>query len=180
MSASAQYAICTHNMLEVISLLPSGNLYKTFNYVGKDIIGQIGGLIFMVGKSKKYNENPLFFVNRLNLYQQTSFFSLFIINEKYFLPLSGLSNIFMNISFIGYGAINVKILNEIGKKENNLGELYMKFTAINTIASTVGTLIGVGLTAVCLNNETYKFILLTLLGIIRVYSYKKSVKIIFK
>jgi hypothetical protein len=72
---------------------------------------------------------------------------------EYFLPVAGVSNILSNISFIGFGAINAKCIQKLATDEN-IGEIYAKISVFNTIGSSVGLFIGLGIITVVPDHYT--------------------------
>ena len=53
---STQSVIATHSMLHSINT--NSEITRTLNYVGKDIIGQLGGLFYLANIGKKIDKNP--------------------------------------------------------------------------------------------------------------------------
>ena len=84
--------------------------------------------------------------------QQTAFMSVCLTPyaPEYFLPVAGLSNIMVNLSFTGFGAINAKCIKELstGSDNENMGEIYAKVAVLNTFGSSIGLLIGLGVDAI--------------------------------
>ena len=68
---SIQTAMTTNNMLNAISS-PEDTGYRTLNYIGKDVIGQVGGLIYMAKISEKADKNPGLFQRGKNYYRTYS------------------------------------------------------------------------------------------------------------
>lgn len=178
---SMQSAMSTHSMLDVLTDDMGGG-YKTINYVGKDIIGQVGALCYISNMGEKSDKEPEKFLLYSNVIQQTSFLMVSctpLLSSTVFLPIAGLSNVFSNISFTGYGAVNAKCIQSISE-DNNIGEIYSKLTAVNTTASSIGLSLGVGLCIFIPDHES-RLVLLPILGVLRIYTYNKAIEnIIFK
>ena len=176
-SISIQNSIAVQSMLSAITAEPE---LANINYIGKDIIGQLGSLIYMTKYTSKIDSTPKKFLNQSHFIQQTSYFLLYyssIIQPEYFIFIAGASNILSNISFIGYGAINAKCIEKVSDGKN-IGQIYTKLTTVNTLASTIG--LGIG---VCLNmyiENGLKMLLLPLCGILRIVYFNKSIKGLIK
>ena len=141
---SMESAMATHSMLHAIGT--NVETIRTVNYIGKDIIGQIGCLAYISKSGKKADKEPRQFLFYSNILQQLSYVSICAtpMLPEYFLPVAGLSNILSNISFIGFGAINAKCIQKLATDEN-IGEIYAKVSVFNTIGSSVGLFIGLGI-----------------------------------
>jgi hypothetical protein len=172
---SIETAISTDSMFHVIG----GSEYQTMNYIGKDIIGQTGGLLFMSYFGKKSDLDPKKFLGYSNLIQQSSFFILSstpLLSPTLFLPVAGASNLLANISFTGYGAVNAKCIQAMSEQNNiGVGELYSKITTVNTFASTIGLAMGVGISSY-IPDPTSRTILVPILGMARIYTFNKAVE----
>ena len=174
---SMQSALSTDNMLNAIG--DSGG-YMTINYIGKDIIGQAGGLLVMLQFSKKSDKEPKMFLNYSNVIQQSSFVILSatpLFPTNLFLPIAGTSNLLANISFTGYGAINAKCIQQMSLENNiGIGELYSKITILNTMASTIGLTLGVMLTSCIPDPIIRSFVVLPAIGILRTLTFNKAIE----
>jgi hypothetical protein len=169
---SLQTTLSTHSMLSAVG----DDSTRTVNYIGKDILGQLGGLLFMAKVGKQADKSPRDFIFMSNAIQQTSIMLMSLtpmFPPALFLPMAGLSNSLSNLSFTGYGAINAKCIQEIS--DQNMGELYTKITMVNTMASTIGMTGGVALCMYIPDHET-RTMLIPLIGIARVYSYQKAIE----
>ena len=171
---STEYALATHSMLHAINT--DSETMRTFNYIGKDIIGQMGGLMYMSKMGDKADKEPVKFLQYSNGIEQVGLIATCStpLLSNYFLPIAGISNIFSNLSFIGYGAINAKCIQSMAI-DNNIGELYSKITMINMLGSSVGLILGVGIT-ILIPDHTTRLGLVPLLGIARVYTFNRAVK----
>lgn len=170
---SAESAMSTHSMLNAIDNCPDE--LRTANYIGKDIIGQIGGLAYMAKMGKESDKNPHRFLFYSNILQQFAYTSLCAtpMVSAHFLPIAGVSNIFINISFIGFGAINAKCIQELGI-DGNIGEIYAKISVFNTLGSSIGLLLGLSIIATIPDHSARMFII-PFLAFGRVIAFNKAV-----
>lgn len=172
---SIENVISTHSMLSVLGK-SSTELTLSVNFIGKDFIGQLGALTYMNKLGNKADKDPKKFIKYSMILQQSStFLESFtpLLPIEAFIPLAGFSNIMMNISFTGFGAINAKIIPKLAE-DNNIGEIYAKLSVINTIGSSLG--MGLGLCTVALvPDHSMRLFILPVLASIRIYSYKKAI-----
>ena len=168
---SSQTAISIDCMLNTVSVIDES--VRTFNYIGKDIIGQLGSLVYLSKVSKNSDKEPLKFIATFNLIQQSSLLLTCMtpLLPSYFIFVAGGANVLSNISFIGYGALNAKCIQKL--QDNNIGEIYSKISIINTLGSSVGLLGGTLLLSVNIIEPVY---LIPFLGIIRTITFNKSIK----
>lgn len=173
MIISTETVLSTHSILSAVST-DNTELIRTFNYIGKDIIGQIGSLYYISKHGENADKNPKKFLIYSNIIQQSSFMANCItpIFPSYFLYIAGISNIAMNISFTSFGAVNARCIQNLSK-ENNIGEIYAKISIINTIGSSIGMISGLYLTLLFPEHESRLF-LIPVLGILRMYTYNKA------
>jgi hypothetical protein len=171
--SSAQSAIITDNMLYAINT--NSETIRTINYIGKDIIGQLGGLIVLSKVGNLADEKPKSFLVYSNIIQQTGNISTCLTPffPSYFLPIAGISNILSNLSFTGFGAVNAKCIGNMSN--NNVGELYSKISLVNTLGSSLGLLLGL-----CINilipDYSKRTGIVCILGFLRIYTYNKGIK----
>lgn len=172
--SSTQYVISTHNMLTAINT-DTENI-RTFNYISKDIIGQIGSICYMSNLGKKIDKEPYKFLNYTNIMQQISQLTMSItyLVPSYFLLFGGLSNLLNNISYIGFGSINTKCINKLSES-NNLGEIYAKVTIFNTLGSSFGLLSGLTIITI-IPDRHVQICLLPFIGFLKIYTYNKAIK----
>ena len=170
---SMETAISTHSMLHAVS---KSSEISSINYIGKDIIGQIGSLIYIVNHSKTVDNKTEKFLFHANALQQSSYFlmSMTPLYSSHFLIIAGTSNILSNMSFISYGAVNAKYITKLAL-DNNIGEIYAKITVINSLGSSLGLLMGLGLTILIPSHEE-RLCLIPLLGFLRIYSFNLALK----
>ncbi len=169
---STQSVLSTQAMLQMLTL--GSTEAQVFNFVGRDVLGQLGGLAVMIGLTKRIDKNPHKFVWFAHAMQQSSMLLLLStphLPVQFFLPVSALSNVFMNVSFIGYGSLSAKCIQKFSDG-SNMGEMYSKLTIHQTLASTLGLSLGILCTetSTALPNACF-----VALGIARVFCYQKAV-----
>ena len=173
---SMQVAMTTHSMLDVVASADVGSELRTMNYIGKDVIGQIGSLIYMSRMGVVADEKPQGFSTKSGLIQQTSFIlmaSTPLISSDLFLAMAGGANLLSNISFTGYGAINAKCIQEMS--DDNTGEIYARLTTVNTLASSVGLGLGMWLCHLVPDHGT-RACLVPFVGMARLYTFDKAIE----
>lgn len=169
---SFETAISTHNMLA--SLNGGENTHVTINYIGKDIIGQLGSLYYINKVSQTIDKNPYNIVQKCNIMQQFSYMCICtapFIDTLWFLPITGLANILVNLSFTGFGAVNAICIKKLSN--DNIGEIYSKLTIVNTMSSSIGLCIGVAFNTM-INDPMINCIMIPISGIMRVITLNKS------
>lgn len=173
---SAQSVLATHSMLSVIGNV--SEISASYNYVGKDIIGQTAGLWYMNKMGRDADKNPHKFINRSMTLQQSAVMLESVtplIDSSLFLPMAGISNTAKNISFVGFGAINAKVIQKIAGTDK-IGEVYSQVTMINTIGSSLGMLLGLLLATKIPCHTLRSCTVMPILGFIRYYTFKKSIQ----
>ena len=176
---SIQTAMSTHSMLDVVGD-PSCESYRTINYIGKDVIGQVSSLAYMTYMSDKSDKKSGKFMLFSNVTQQLSFIMMAatpLVGHSLFLPMAGASNLLSNVSFTGYGAINAKCIQEMS--DGNTGEIYTKITTVNTLASSIGLSVGIALTFAIPDHET-RIGLMPVIGAARIYTFNKAIEDMIK
>lgn len=174
--ASAENVMSTHSILSVLGNT-STELTLSTNFISKDLVGQLGALYYMNKMGNKSDNDPKKFIKYSLILQQSSIFldsMTPLLPLGVFIPIAGLSNIMMNISFTGFGAVNTKVITKLAK-DDNVGEIYSKLSVINTLGSSLGMVLGMGIVSVMPDHNTRLFIL-PVLTMIRVYSYKKAIE----
>jgi hypothetical protein len=170
---SAESAMGTHSMLAAIG--SDSESYRTINYIGKDIIGQLGALGYISKISSKADKEPRKFMMYSHGTQQLAFATMFgtPLVSSFFLPVAGFSNILTNVSFAGFGAINAMCIQKLAV-DDNVGEIYAKVSMINMIGSSIGLIIGVGITIAVPDHAT-RICLTPLLAGLRIYSLNRAI-----
>lgn len=173
---SMESVLSTHSMLSVVGKA-SSELAISTNYIGKDIVGQIGGLWYMHRMGKKADNDPKNFIKYSMIFQQTAIFAECatpLLPYWSFIGVAGCANIGKNIAATGVGAINAKIIQKLAQ-ENNTGEIYAKVSVLNTLGSSIGMGLGLGLAAL-VPDHTTRLCIMPIFTLLRFYSYKKSVQ----
>lgn len=168
---SAQISMSTHNMLSCISSCNNSYILSS-NYIGKDICGQLGSLWYINKTAEKSDKNPQTFLKKSLIIQQSAVTIEFLtpmFPSSAFLLIAGLGNIGQNISASGIGAVNAKVIREIG--EDNMGEVYAKLSCLNTLGTSIGMGLGV-MVNILIPDENIRFGLIIMLGILRYCLYK--------
>ena len=171
---SVESAMGAHSMLAAIG--SESETFRTVNYIGKDIIGQIGALGYLSNMSHRADKEPRRFMMYSHLIQQVAFVAMFTtpIAPIYFLPIAGCSNILTNISFAGFGAVNAMCIQQLAT-DNNIGEVYAKITMINMIGSSIGLAVGVSITILVPDHYT-RLSITPFLAFIRIHSLNLAVR----
>lgn len=173
MSSSCSFVLSSNSMLDTIAQNANSH-FLSYNYVGKDIIGQLGSL-FYIWKKGSVNKNSAF---KAGLFQQLAYA---LENSAVYLtqtctlptlPILGTASLMKNISFVFVGGITIKKLTELTANQD-IGPVYTKITAINTLASTMGMLVGLLIIYVCPSYTIRSIAVLPILGLISIYSLKK-------
>jgi hypothetical protein len=171
-ASSCQSVLSTEAMLSVLL----GTEAQTWNYVGRDVLGQLGGLLVLSGLTKQSDKHPTPFLWFSHAFQQASMGLLMYtpsLAPGWFLPVAAVANLCANVSFVGYGSINAKCIQKLSAEKNNVGELYSKLTIHQTLGSTAGLSLGM------LLNEHWPWdsgMLFLGLGIVRVYCCNRAVR----
>lgn len=171
--SGAESVISTHAMLSITN---NEEHALTYNYISKDIIGQLGGLYYMSKMGIEIDKNTKHATNKTLALQQVSIFmesASPLIPLYLFIPWAGIANIGKNISFISMGAVNAKVIQKLFPGQ--IGEIYAKIGAVNTLGSTVGMGIGLAITAM-IPDHNVRLSVLPILSLFRVYTFKKSIK----
>ena len=174
--SSTESILGAHSMLSVAGK-DSTEMAITLNYIGKDVLGQLGGLVYMYRMGKKADQSPEKFANKSLFIQQLSIVvecATPLIDPTFFLPIAGGANLCKNISSTGLGAINAKMIQRLNTNDN-VGELYAKISTANTLASTLGMGLGLFL-SYAVPDHTERLLLIPLITIPRVYTYKKAIQ----
>jgi hypothetical protein len=184
-STSVSSVISTNSMLSSIITTPSYTSIIATNYIGKDIVGQVGGLIYAWKTGKHADTQPLKYITKGSLVMQISFFlensAPFITNKLFIIPFLGLSSTLKNISFISIGAVNANNLQKIShidKHSLSIGECYSKAASMNTIASTLGMICGIGVIHFIPSYTIRTLVILPAMSTISIYSLRKATKLV--
>jgi hypothetical protein len=178
-ATSTSAVISTNSMLNSIISTPSYTSVIATTYVGKDIIGQLGGLGYAWQTGKKADQQPVKYITKGALIQQAALFlensSILFSNKMFILPFLGLSSTLKNVSFISIGAVNANNLQKLSS--GNIGEFYSKVASINTLASTLGMITGIGIIHTIPSYTIRTIVIMPILGLVSVYSLRQATKL---
>lgn len=172
---SVESVLSTHSMLSVVGHA-STDIIISANYIGKDIIGQIGGLWYINKIGNKVDKDPKKFAKYSLAFQQFSVFAECatpLLAPDAFVAIAGCANMGKNISATGLGAINAKII-PILAQDNNMGEMYAKLSMLNTLGSSIGMISGLCVAALVPDHST-RLCIMPIFTALRLYSYNKSI-----
>ena len=171
---SSETAVATHSMLQSINT--NSETFRTINYIGKDIIGQMGGLFYMANMGKQADKNPKKFLLHSNAAQQIALGMTCItpLIPDYFLPVAGIANILANISFTGFGAVNAKCIRKLDEDDNNICEIYAKVSLFNTLGSGLGLLLGLGIITL-IPNYSMRVGVMGIIAVGRIYTFQRAI-----
>jgi len=179
-SSSVSSVISTNSMLGSIINTPSYTSVLAVNYVGKDIIGQLGSLAYAWKTGKGADIEPLKYITKGGIILQTSFFvencTPLISNNIFIMPFLGFCSLLKNVSFISIGAVNAKNIQKLSN--GNIGEFYSKSASINTMSSTLGMIVGIGIIHMIPSYTIRSLVVLPTMSMISIYSLRKATKII--
>lgn len=164
----------THNMFGALNVNNDAFNFSA-NFIGKDIIGQLGGLA-MVNKFSKFGDKDpkkYIIINSI-IYESAALMESCtpLIDPKYFLFAGIFGNIGRNISFNAFGALKLKAMKELSSDEN-VTEMYTKINVAATVSYSVGMMVGLGLIKLIPCNIT-RIGMLPAIGILRYFTLKKS------
>lgn len=166
----------THSMLSSLGSV-NNDIIVSYNYIGKNMIGQLGGLFFVLKIGNKIDKEPKKYLIKSVILNQVSIYLDCLIplfHSNVFLIVAGCSNIFKNIAWVGYGAVNTRIIQKLAE-EDNISEIYTKISFVNTLASSVGMLIGLTIAYKIPCHHT-RLCILPFLTCIRIYTYNKAIQ----
>lgn len=172
---SAEYVMSTHSMLSVLGQSSSQTSFSA-SYIGKDIFGQIGGVMYMSRIGRSADTAPQNFVRRSLCIQQTAMAvecATPFLPLTGFIPVAGMANISQNIASTSIGAVNAKIIQKLS--HNNVGEIYAKVSILNTLGSSIGMSAGLGVVYAIPCHET-RLVIMPLLAVARIYTYNRAIR----
>lgn len=178
-AGSAASVISTNSMLASIMTTPSYSTVLATNYVGRDIIGQLGGMAYAWKTGRWADREPLKYITKGSSLEQVGVHLenavTLLPNGNWTLPFLGLASLTKNVSFISIGAVNAHNLKMIS--DQNIGQTYSRVASINTLASTAGMLAGIGLLHLVPSYTIRSICVLPLLSGISLYSVRRATKI---
>ncbi|KAG5181416.1 vitamin B6 photo-protection and homoeostasis-domain-containing protein, partial [Tribonema minus] len=155
--SSAAGVLSTQALLHAVGL-GSGAipLAAALNWVIKDGLGQLGGVIFSSMVSTRFDANPKLWrmVSALALDASTALELLSPFFPGYFVALASVANVGKNVSFLAASASRAAIHNAFAKREN-LADITGKAGSQVIISSMAGMGLGIALAAVVGSEWTY-------------------------
>ena len=173
---SAEFFISTHCMLIGTGCTNLHNI--SINFIGKDIIGQLGSAIISSKIGKKIDDDVRKYVNVSLAIEQASTLlecAVPILPVKYYLIFGSISNAGKNISYSATGAVNAKVINRLSPNSDNIAEIYSKMTAVNTITSSLGMSLGLCITRF-IKNPRVLLATIPILSGLRFYTFNKAIE----
>ena len=169
---SVESVITTHNVLHGISQDESS---RTLNYVGRDVIGNLGSFLFIGKTSSQADNDPKKFLSKIHAFQQISYglTNIAAFNPSMFLLYAGSASTPISISCIGFGMVNAKCIQKLAK-DDNVAEVYSHLALTNTLSASLGMIAGIGLTSTI----TDPYVLMgcmPMLGAGRIWFYNKAI-----
>ena len=131
-------------------------LAATMNWIIKDGLGQVGGILFASLVNNKFDTNPKYYRMLAAVSMElASFIELLLpLAPQYFLLGASISNIGKNIAFLASSASRAAIHKSFAK-HNNLADITAKSGSQGIVCSLLGTSIGISLAA--LNQNVYMY-----------------------
>jgi hypothetical protein len=116
------------------------------NWVIKDGLGQLGGVIFASLVNNKFDADPKKWRLIASVSMELSSLLEFMtpLCPQYFLPIASVANVGKNISFLAASASRAAIHNSFAANEN-LADVTGKAGSQSIFASTIGTGLGIGI-----------------------------------
>lgn len=173
---SAETVLAAHSVLAAVDC-GSSDTMRTMNYMGKDVIGQLASLKYMSTMGSQADKKPTAFVRSSNVLQQASYGLVCItplLPVHYFLPVAGFGNMCATIAFTGFGAINARCIKNLAL-DDDVGEIYAKVCGLNTLGSTIGMAMGLGMVAI-IPDHGMRMCLIPILGMGRYYTYNWAIE----
>jgi hypothetical protein len=179
-SSSVNSVIATNSMLgSIIGTSPSYCASITTTYVGKDVVGQLGGLVYAWKTGNKADSEPMKYVTKGVSMQQMGCYlenaSLLFTAKFPMLAYLGVSSVIKNVSFISIGAVNAQNIQKIS--DGSVGEFYTKVASVNTLAATLGMLTGVGVIHFLPSYTLRSLLVMPAMSAISIYSIRKATEI---
>ena len=164
-AGSAAMVLSTQTLLLAVGIVGSnaqhaGIMAGALNWVLKDGIGQLGGVLFasQMGKTKTFDADP----KRWRMVAAVALDSATLLeilsplfHSSLVLPVASIANIGKNIGFLTASASRAAIHQSLAIT-SNLGDVTAKAGSQSIVASLVGTTIGIGLSSL-LSHDVYNF-----------------------
>eukprot|EP00934_Nitzschia_sp_Nitz4_P006039 Nitzschia sp. Nitz4//scaffold219_size35776//27503//29041//NITZ4_007827-RA/size35776-processed-gene-0.10-mRNA-1//1//CDS//3329542329//6029//frame0 len=166
-AGSAAMVLSTQSLLLAVGVVGSnaqqaGIMAGAFNWVMKDFMGQLGGVIFasQMGKTRAFDADPKRW--RMVAAMTLDGATLLEILSPLFptvmvLPIASIANVGKNVGFLTASASRASV-NQALALAGNLGDVTAKAGSQAILASLVGTSLGIGLSSL-LSHDSYNFAL---------------------
>lgn len=176
---SAETILSSHSMLSAVSVAATttATAAVSVNYLGKDMFGQIGGLLLMNKIGRLSDTHPNKFNKHSMVIQQMSTIAECatpMLPIGAFLPVASVANAGKCVSFTLFGALNAKVITTLSEDGSNVGEIYSKVAITNTLASSLGMAAGLIL-ATQIPSHTIRMAVAVPIGALRWYTYNKAI-----
>ena len=154
-------------------------LAATMNWIIKDGLGQMGGILFASLVNNKFDTNPKYYRMLASISMElASFIELLLpLAPQYFLVGASIANIGKNIAFLASSASRAAIHKSFAS-HGNLADITAKSGSQGILCSLLGTSIGISLAAFNQNAYLYtclSFVSCALISIFACYLSLKSV-----
>mmetsp|Transcript_17479 Transcript_17479/g.48262 ORF Transcript_17479/g.48262 Transcript_17479/m.48262 type:complete len:569 (+) Transcript_17479:115-1821(+) len=162
-AGSAAMVLSTQTLLLAVGIVgqgSSGVMAGALNWVMRDFMGQLGGIVFasQMGKTKAFDSDP-------KRWRMVSAFALDgatmmeifapLCHPSLVLPVASIANIGKNISFLTASASRASLHQSLAIS-GNLGDVTVKAGSQSMMASLAGTSLGIGLSTL-LHHDTFNF-----------------------
>jgi len=166
-AGSAAMVLSTQTLLLAVGVVGSnvqhaGIMAGAFNWVMKDFVGQLGGVLFasQMGKTRAFDTDPKRW--RMVAAMVLDGATLLEILSPLFpssmvLPVASFANVGKNIGFLTASASRASLHQAIAIT-GNLGDVTAKAGSQSIMASLIGTSLGIGMSSL-LSHDTYNFAL---------------------
>lgn len=174
---SMERTLSAHSMLSTVGEASTTNILA-YNYIGKDLIGQLLSLPAMLMIGSSADQMPKTTGNIAVGLEQTSILVESItprLGLYWFLPFAGGSSALSCIAYTGFGSLNTKLMQKLSP--STMGDMYSKLTVCSVLGSSMGTVLGL-LTIGMVDGYISRLMLLPLLGGVRWYFMRKMLKLL--
>jgi Vitamin B6 photo-protection and homoeostasis len=166
-AGSAAMVLSTQTLLLAVGVIGSGTqnasiMAGALNWVLKDGIGQLGGVIFAsrMGHTKKFDSDP----KRWRMLAALSLDGASLLEilspliwSTWVLPLACVANVGKNIGFLTASASRAAIHQSLAR-QGNLADVTAKSATQSMAAGLVGTAVGIGLSTSVLHHDAGNFV----------------------
>jgi hypothetical protein len=164
-AGSAAMVLSTQTLLFAVGIVgasssSAGVMAGALNWVMKDFMGQLGGIVFasQMGKTKAFDNDPKRWrmVAAIALDGATMLEILSpLCHHSLVLPVASIANIGKNIGFLTASASRAALHQSLATT-GNLGDVTVKAGSQSMMASLLGTSLGIGLSTL-LQHDTFNF-----------------------